>query len=74
MFGGASAEFIYQTMTAVEPESVQKKAFHKRHASVKPRFETIANERKMFISPSNMRPGLKDRMFRHESGVNSLLS
>lgn len=41
-------------MNAVDPNSQFTKAFHRRHASVKPKYEKLAKDRAMYVSPSNL--------------------
>lgn len=63
MFGGGSAQFIFQTMSAVEPEGERTKAFQKRHSSVSSKFDKLADSKRMYVSPSNMHLNLQEKIY-----------
>lgn len=75
IFGGSSAAFIFQTMNAVEPDGVQTKAFHKRHSSVAAKFDKLAEEKRMYVSPSNLNLNMQEKIYiQKESNRNSVES
>lgn len=60
LFGQSSKKLLQQTTEGAGSERGQ---FHKRHASVASKHAVLASQRSLFVSPSNLNLGLKDKLF-----------